>query len=172
MPYKGKHNMKKLLITAALAAAAVSSAFAGDVKVGDVTVDYGRPSVGARYSYSWESANWNMLGVTAGSKWDKIGVEGSFDRSTTGPSNVNKWGIVGSYDVYKLHGATIAAKVGAAYVTPSVSNAGWLGVVGFGVSYPLSANTSLTGDYSYQNGSSVVSDYNGNVVSFGIKYSF
>jgi len=168
--YKEEIKMKKLLIIAALATM-VSGVFADDLKVGDTTINYGKPTIGARYNYNWDS-NQNVLGLTLGTKWDKIGVEGSFDRSTTGDTNVNQWGLIGSYDVYKFQGATIALKGGAAYVMPAGGDNGWFGIVGAGVSYPVAPNLAVVGDYSYQNGSSAVAAYNGNVVSVGVKYSF
>lgn len=162
--------MKKLVIVAALAAL-VGVAYAGDVAVGTYNLNYGQPSVGLRAGHNFQSVQ-NPVGVTLGTKYDKIGVEASFDRATAGPVNVNQYGLVGSYDVYTFKGATIAVKGGAAYVDPAHNSNGWLGIVGFGVSYPVAKNVNLVADYSYQNGSSAVSAYNGNVVTVGAKYSF
>ena len=46
------------------------------------------------------------------------------------------------------------------------------GLVGAGVSYPLTKQVSATADYSYQFGQKRVDQFNGNTVAVGLKYSF
>jgi len=162
--------MKKLVIMAALATL-VSGVFADTVNIAGTDVNYGKPSVGTRYSYNWNSDQ-QYLGLTVGTKFDKFGVEGSFDRSTTGATNLNQWGLIGSYDVVTYEKVTLAVKGGAAYQVPSTTNNGWVGIVGLGVSYPIDKGVNLVADYSYQSGSSAVAAFNGNVISAGVKFSF
>lgn len=162
--------MKKLVIIAALAALATGS-FAGDLAVGTYNVNYGQPSIGLRAAHNFESVQ-NPVGITLGTKYDKFGVETSFDRATSGPVNINQYGLIGSYDVYTFKGVTFSAKAGTAYVTPSVGNSGWFGIVGAGASYNINPKVALVADYSYQNGSTSLNNYNGGLVSVGAKYSF
>jgi len=163
--------MKKLVMVAALVALVSGAAMAGEADVAGYKVDYGTPVVGFRAGHNFQSVQ-NPVGITAGTKFGKIGTELSFDRATAGPVNVNQWGLIGSYDVYTYKNVTLAAKGGAAYVDPAVGNTGWFGIVGLGLSYPVTKNVSLVTDYSYQNGSVAVDNYNGSVWSAGMKYSF
>lgn len=148
--------MKKLAIIAILAAS-VSAAMAADVglRVGRNT-----------------GSDTSMVGVTVGMPVGRFGAEAAFDRSTVGAINVNRYSLVGSYPVATVMGATVAAKAGAAVIDPSVGSNGLVGVVGVGVSYPLTKNVNLVADYAYQRGASSVRAYSGNMFTAGAKYSF
>jgi outer membrane autotransporter protein len=148
--------MKKLAIMAVLATSAMAAS-AMDVGVrgvhtGDATAD--------------------MVGVTVGKKFGAIGVEGAFDRSTRGDASVNRWSLLGSYDVAKVYGVAVAAKAGVAHVDPSAGSNGGALLVGVGASYPVTKKVSLVADYAYQRGQDRVSAFNGNNVSAGVKVSF
>ncbi len=147
--------MKKLAIMAALAVAAISASAV---------------EVGVRGTHNVDAAA-DSVGVTVGQKFGAIGVEGAFDRSTRGSANVNKFSLVGSYDVAKVAGITLAPKVGVSFIDPVGVN-GYAASVGVGASYPLLKNVSLVADYSYQRGQERVRAFNGNQVSAGVKYSF
>lgn len=147
--------MKKLVIMSVLAVAAVSAS----------AVDFG-----VRGTHTVDAVA-DSMGVTVGQKFGAIGVEGSFDRATRGSTNTNRFGLVGSYDMVKVVGVTIAPKVGVAFVDPNGVN-GYAVTVGVGASYPLLKNVSLVADYSYQRGQDRVRAFNGNQVSAGVKYSF
>jgi len=148
--------MKKLLVIAALAVCAVSASAA---------------DIGLRYSHSG-SLGTPAVGVTLGQKFGSFGVEGAFDRATAGAVNVNRYSLVGSYDVVKLGSVTVAAKAGVAYLDPSLGRTGYAGLVGVGASLPLSKSVNLVADYSYQRGQNSVRALDGNIVSVGVKYSF
>ena len=148
--------MKKLVIMAALAVAAVSAS----------ALDFG-----VRGTHNPASVA-DSVGVTVGQKLGAFGVEGAFDRSTRGTVNVNKFSLVGSYNLVKVAGITIAPKLGVSYIDPSVGAEGYAASVGVGASYPLSKKVSLVADYSYQRGQSRVSAFNGNQVSAGVKFAF
>ena len=110
-------------------------------------------------------------GLTGGQKYDKFGVTAGFDRYTTS-TDLNKYTLVTSYDVTQVGAVTIAVKGGVAYLDQKNTTDGYAGLVGAGVSYPLSKQVALTGDYRYQAGQSRVSSLNGNTISAGLKYSF
>lgn len=114
----------------------------------------------------------DALGVTVGQSFGAFGAEAAYDRSTVGSVNVNRYSLVGSYDVAKLAGVTLAAKVGGAFIDPSAGKTGYAGTVGIGASYPVAKNVKLVADYAYQEGQDRVRGYNGNTVSAGVKYSF
>lgn len=128
--------------------------------------------VGVRLSHAPSNGSANALGVTLGQKFGAVGVEGAFDRSTTGAVNVNKYSLVGSYDIAKFGSMTVAPKVGVAYVDPSRGLSGTALTVGVGASYPLTKQWALTTDYSYQRGQDKIRAYDGNYFTVGAKYSF
>ncbi len=149
--------MKKLIALAALAVAA-ASASAVEVGVRGVHTPDASP---------------DMVGVTVGQKFGKLGVEGAFDRSTRGAVNVNCWSVLGSYDVAKVGPVTVAAKAGAAFIDPANSGVnGYAALVGVGASYPVTKTVSLVADYAYQRGQDRVNVFNGNQVSAGVKVAF
>lgn len=114
----------------------------------------------------------NNVGLTLGQRIAGLDTELAFDRSTVGTVNVNRFSVVGSYELAKVSNLTISAKAGAAFIDPSVGAAGYAGLVGVSASYPLTKTTSLVVDYGYQRGQDRVSNYNGNTVSAGIKVAF
>ena len=110
-------------------------------------------------------------GLTIGEKFDKVGVTAGFDRYSTGV-DLNKYTLMGSYDVTKVGTATVAVKAGVAYLDQKNTKDGYAALVGAGVSYPLNKQVAFTGDYRYQAGQSRVSSLKGNNISAGLKYSF
>ncbi len=149
--------MKKFAVMAALAVAAISaSAFELGV--------HGTHTAGASTDF---------VGVSLGKKFGVMGVEGTFDRSTRGAVNFNRFGLVGSYDVAQVLGATVSPKMGVAFIDPTHSGVnGYAVTAGVGVSYPVAKNVSLTADYAYQKAQGRVATFSGNQVSAGVKFAF
>jgi opacity protein-like surface antigen len=110
-------------------------------------------------------------GFTIGEKYDKVGITAGFDRYTTG-TELNKYTLVGSFDVAKFGASTVAVKGGAAYVDQKNTTDGYAALIGAGVSYPVSKQVALTADYRYQAGQSRISSLDGSTISAGLKYSF
>jgi len=151
--------MKKLAIASLLALAAFSASAV---------------EVGVNGSYDMGGSNDRPgAGFTVGQKFDKFGVTAGFDRYTKG-SDTNKYTLVGSYDVATVATATIAVKAGVAYVDNSGATLkdGYAGLVGAGVSYPLTTKLAATVDYRYQAGQGKINNQNGSTVAAGVKYSF
>jgi len=104
----------------------------------------------------------------------KVGVQATAERSTTGALNVNRYTARASYDVFTFAKFTTNVHAGIAYIDPqSVKNlSGSSGLVGAGVSYPVTTKVSLTADYDYQKSNGTTKPYNGNIITTGVKYSF
>lgn len=149
--------MKKLLVLAVLASA-IGMASATDI--------------GVHGTHNPDSSA-DSVGVTLGQKFGAYGIEAGFDRSVRGTTTTSKYSVVGSYDVLSFHSLTIAPKIGAAFINPSNSGVnGYAATVGVGASYPLTSKVSIVADYAYQRGQDRVRDFNGNLFSAGVKYSF
>lgn len=128
--------------------------------------------IGVRGSRNF-NANVDSAGITVDQKlFGNVGIEGAFDRSTRGPVDVNRYSVLGTYDMTKVGNATLIAKAGAAFVDKSAGKDGYAAVAGLGVSYPVTKTVSLVTDYSYQKGQTRVKQANGGTVSAGVKVSF
>ena len=142
--------MKKVLIIAALLASFNASAVEIGVNGGVITGDAG-----------------GLAAVTIGEKFGKFGVEAGYGQAWLDSSTQNRWTLVGSYDLYTAEKFVVAGKVGYSYLNNQ--NAVTLGV---GVTVPFNKNWAGTVDYAYQMAESGVTQFNGNVITAGIKYKF
>jgi len=111
------------------------------------------------------------FGFTIGQKYDKVGVTAGFDRYKSGV-DLDKYSVVGSYDVANIGKSTVAVKVGIAYLDQKGAADGYAGLMGAGISMPITSSLAATVDYRYQAGQSRVSSLDGSTVSAGLKYSF
>jgi len=123
------------------------------------------------------------VGVNAG--WDDAGKKGdstlglSVSLPVHGPyglaveldkrSDLNRFGVLGTYDVAKVLGASVVAKAGLASVDPDRGNNVTLVQVGVGATLPLVDKLSLSADYRYQIGEG---SWDGSRVFAGFVYKF
>jgi hypothetical protein len=117
----------------------------------------------------------NTVGLSVGQQFGKVGVQGTFDRSTTNAVDLDRYTVSSSYDLVKLGVAQTNVRVGYVYLDPRGATAGSSGSAGFvgaGIAYPITKQIKLVADYAYQKGNSTVKAYDGSVVTAGIKYSF
>jgi hypothetical protein len=147
--------MKKLVLVAALMAAFSAQAV----------------EVGVNGSTDGANADRTGYGVTLGQKFGGFGITGGFDRYTKG-TDLDKYSLIGSYDVSRFGNATIAVKAGAAWLNQKTGNDGYAALVGVGASLPVTKQLAATVDYRYQAGQSSVRSLDGSTVSAGLKYSF
>ena len=127
--------------------------------------------VGVNGSIDMANGDRSGTGVTIGQKFDRVGVTAGFDRYSKG-TDLDKYTVMGSYDVIKVCVATFAAKAGVAYLDPKNANNGYAGLVGAGVTVPVTNKIAATVDYRYQAGQSSVKSLDGSTISAGLKYSF
>jgi len=147
--------MKKLVLVAALMAAFSAQAV----------------EVGINGSTDTANTDRNGYGVTVGQKFGAMGVTAGFDRYSKG-MDLDKYSLVGSYDVTKIGTATVAVKAGGAYLDQKNGKDGYAALVGVGASLPVTKQLAATVDYRYQAGQSSVRSLDGSTVSAGLKYSF
>jgi hypothetical protein len=132
--------------------------------------------VGITGSYDGTKHDHAGYGLTVGEHFGKFSATLGADRYNN--NNLDKYSLVGGYDVATVGSATVTAKVGAVYLdqepgkTYSKDRNGWAGLVGAGISVPVTKKVSVTADYRYQAGQSRVNDLNGSSVLVGAKYAF
>ena len=152
--------MKKTLLAALLATLAISASALeiGVVGTGEFVKGSHHPVDG--------------MGLTLGQHFGLFSATVEADRQST--TNVNKFALVGGYDVATIAGITVTAKAGVAYLDNQtlVHSNRYAGVVGAGVSYPVAKSIALTADYRYQADRNAVHQLDGSTVSVGAKYSF
>jgi outer membrane autotransporter protein len=80
--------------------------------------------------------------------------------------------LIGSYDVATVGPATFSVKGGGAYLDNQTGQNGAALVVGAGVSVPVTKAISVGLDVTRQLGQDRVSQFDGNMVTAGVKLSF
>jgi hypothetical protein len=148
--------MKKVLLVATLLAAFNASAFEIGVNGGGVS----------------GSTSGGLAGITAGQKFDKFGVEAGYGQAWLNGSTQNRWTVTGSYDFYTSDKFVVAGKVGYAYLNNQNAPSGSAATIGVGLTVPFTSNIAGTLDYAYQMAESGVTQFNGNVITAGLKYKF
>jgi opacity protein-like surface antigen len=152
--------MKKLLL-ATLLAGVIGSAGAVEVGVvGGTDIVKGNHDRGT-------------YGLTVGEHFGAFSVTAEGLREEK--KDTNKFSLVGGYDVAKLGTATLTAKAGVTYLdqTALSSKDRYAGLVGAGVSIPVTTKIAATIDYRYQFKTNNANDaYTGNTVLVGAKYAF
>ena len=127
--------------------------------------------VGVRFNHNGGN-NTSGFGITVGQKFGSLGVDLAADRSAVASTDVNRFSLVGSYDLANVYGVTVAAKAGAAFIDAEGQKHGGALLGGIGASYTVTKKINLVADYAYQQGQDRVRTWNGNTVSAGVKYSF
>jgi len=156
--YKELYIMKKIAIATIIALAA------GAASALELGVTAARDYSGAQTQ--------NGVGITIGDKAGKLGGAVGLQRFDRGTTDYNRYTFIGSYDVANIGPATIAVKGGAAYIDPRTGSNGIAAVVGAGVSVPLNKTFSVGLDVTRQYGQDRVSQFDGNMVTAGLKMSF
>jgi opacity protein-like surface antigen len=148
--------MKKVILIASLLA------FAGIASAVEV---------GVNGSVDFANTDRTGGGVTVGEHFGKFSVTAGFDRYTKG-NDLDKYSVVGGYDITKIGSATLTAKAGASYLNQKTGADGYAALVGAGVSVPVTDKIAATVDYRYQAGQSRVNNLNGSSILVGAKYAF
>ncbi len=116
--------------------------------------------------------NQNGFGVTVGDKAGKLGGALGFQRFDRGTNDYDRYSLTGSYDVANIGPATVAVKAGGVYLRPEVGQTGYALTVGAGVSVPVTKAVSFGVDLTRQYGQDRVAQFDGNMVTAGLKVSF
>ena len=153
--------MKKFAFATLLALAAIATS-AQAVEVGVV----------GGTDFLQDGGNRGTAGLTVGEHFGAFSVTAEADREIK--KDTNKYSLVGGYDVFKAGTATFTAKAGVAYVDNQAiaHNDRYVGLIGAGVSIPVTTKVSATVDYRYQTGDDTSKAFRGNTVLVGAKYAF
>jgi opacity protein-like surface antigen len=144
--------MKKIIFATLLATAM------GVAQAADVGVTAGRDNAGRKGD--------STLGVSASLPvHGPFGVAVELDKR----SELDRVGVLGTYEVAKVLGASVVAKAGLALVNPDRGGNLTLAQVGVGATLPLVDKLSLTADYRYQIGEG---SWDGSRVTAGFAYKF
>lgn len=149
--------MKKIAIATIIALAAGSAAAL---------------ELGVTAARDYAGADQNGFGITVGDKAGRLGGSVGFQRFDRGTNDYDRYSLNGSYDVTKLGAATVAVKGSAAYLQPKTGQTGYALAVGAGVSVPVTKAVSVGLDVTRQYGQDRVSQFDGTMVTAGLKLSF
>ena len=128
--------------------------------------------LGVTAARDYAGNNQDGFGITVGDKAGKLGGALGFQRFDRGTNDYDRYSLTGSYDVANLGPATVAVKAGGAYLQPKVGQTGYAMTVGAGVSVPVTKAVSFGVDFARQYGQDRVSQFDGNMVTAGLKVSF
>lgn len=150
--------MKKFAIASILAIAAIS---ASAVEVGVTAVNQATPNPD-RYGY----------GVTVGQGFGAYNVTAGISRFNREANDQTRVTLVGSREVYKAGPVSLTGRVGYAYLNNQTGEDGSALTVGVGASVPVAKNVTAGLSVDRQYGQNRVSQFDGNVVTAAVKYSF
>lgn len=154
--------MKKVLLALALSLGLISAASAVELGINGGGITGGNAG--------------GLAGVTIGEHFGKFSVEAGYARGWQEVTTTDRWTLVGGYDVAKVSGVVITPKIGYAYIDNSPTNSAnrvpsaSAGLVGLGLTFPITKQVAATADYAYQFSSN--SNNTGNVLTAGLKYKF
>ena len=149
--------MKKLLLVATLLAAF------GSAQAIDLGITAGR---------DYAVPHSNDYGISVGQQMGKYSLTAEVESVKHVGLKEVRYDLIGGYDLYSFKGNTLTAKVGGAYIKDEGVKAGYAGLVGAGLTIPVTKNVALTADYRYQQTQKRIDTYTGNSVAAGIKVSF
>ena len=150
--------MKKLLIASAIALAATAAS----------ALDFGITA-----SRDFSGTDHDSVGVTVGQVYKNgVGITAGFARDANKASDQDRYSLMGSYDVLKFGGSTVAVKAGGVFMANSGAADGSAAVVGAELTVPLTSKIAATFDVSRQYGQDRVSQHDGNRATVGLKYRF
>jgi hypothetical protein len=151
--------MKKLAIIALLASAATMATAAPEIELHE----------GRNFG-----VHQDFFGVTLGDREGIHALAIGFDHA----SKWDRWSLVGSRDIAKIGPTTVAFKLGVDFIDPKHDkfpkkvDDGFAATAGLGLAVPLAPHLNLVADAAYQAGQHRVKDFNGAVLSAGLRYSF
>ena len=128
--------------------------------------------LGVTATRDYSGDNRNFGGITIGQSYGKLNATLGAERSSVGGNDQNRFSLVGGYDVAKLGPVTITPRLGVAYLDNQVGQDGYAMTAGVGASVPVTKKVSVGLAVDRQYGQDRVSQFDGNRVTVGAKYSF
>lgn len=150
--------MKKFAFASLLAVAALS---ASAVEVGVTAVDQTTPNPN-RYGY----------GVTVGENFGPYNLTAGVSRFYREANDQTRVSLVASREVYKVGPVGLSARAGYAYLNNQTGEDGSTLTVGVGASVPVAKNVTAGLSVDRQYGQNRVSQFDGNVITAGVKVGF
>lgn len=111
-------------------------------------------------------------GVSIAQGFGPVKATAFVDRTLNRSHDVNRLGVLGSYNVISYGPVSFNVQAGAARIVNTGAQNGYAFISGVGASYAVTKNTAVTLDFRNQQGQSRVSALNGNSISLGAKYAF
>ena len=148
--------MKKIAL-AALAAVSISAS-ALEVGINGVESTAGTNRYGA--------------GVTIGQKMGDLGITAGVSRFTREANDQTRWSLVADKQLFAAGPVGVAGRAGVAYLDNKTGNDGLAATLGVGVSMPVTKQLSVGVSVDHQYGQNRVSQFNGNIVTAGVKVGF
>ena len=111
-------------------------------------------------------------GVTIGQKMGDIGVTAGYSRFYRETNDQTRWSLVADKQVFAVGPVGVAGRVGVAYLDNKTGADGYTATVGVGASMPITKQLSAGVSVDRQFGQHRVNQFNGNIVTAGVKVGF
>ena len=128
--------------------------------------------VGINGVESTAGANRYGAGVTVGQKMGDIGVTAGVSRLVREANDQTRLSLVADKQVFAAGPIGVTGRVGVAYLDNRTGNDGLAATLGMGVSMPVTKQLSVGVSVDHQYGQNRVSQFNGNIVTAGVKVGF
>lgn len=128
--------------------------------------------MGVTASRDYSGVDRNGFGVFVGDRAGRGAIQFGVEQFTNGGNNQDRVTAIGSYDLTKAGPVTLSAKGGVAYLNNQTSTDGVAALVGVGASLPINKVLSFDATVVRQYGQDRVSQFDGNVVTAGLRVKF
>jgi hypothetical protein len=128
--------------------------------------------MGVTASRDYSGTDRNGFGVFVGDRAGKGAIQFGVEQFTQGNNNQDRVTAIGSYDLTTVGPVTLSAKGGVAYLNNQTSADGFAALVGVGASVPVNKTFSVDLGVVRQYGQDRVSQFDGNVVTAGLRVKF
>lgn len=149
--------MKKILVGSVIALAAFAASAL---------------EVGVNVGHNFGDSSRNLMGVTVGQTLGPLNVALGFNRSTVGSNDQNIYSVRTGMTVAKLGPVAVSPNVALQYMTVANSSNGVSLTTGVDLSMPIVKNFEGFVDVGYQFGQKRVEQFDGVVMTTGVRYRF
>ena len=101
-----------------------------------------------------------------------LGITAGVSRFTREANDQTRWSLVADKQLFAAGPVGVAGRAGVAYLDNKTGNDGLAATLGVGVSMPVTKQLSVGVSVDHQYGQNRVSQFNGNIVTAGVKVGF
>ena len=137
-----------------------------------VSISASALEVGINGVESTAGANRYGSGITIGQKMGDYGITAGVSRFYREANDQTRWSLVADKQILALGTVGVTGRAGVAYLDNKTGADGYAATLGVGASMPIDKKVSVGVSVDHQFGQNRVSQFNGNIVTAGVKVGF